>query len=98
MRFAEAYNESMKTLLILFLVVVLAGVAAFTRPSERSFKYYYRHNQVQPIGELVGQVTGTATADNFVKSTQYKNFVLWANIEKDGTVLYTGVFSHWFKR
>jgi hypothetical protein len=88
----------MKTLLILILVIVLAGVAAFTRPSEKSFQYYYRHHQPQQIGGLIGQVTGNATADAFVQQTQYQNRFLWANIEKDGTVIYTGAFSHWFKR
>jgi hypothetical protein len=88
----------MKTLLILILVIVLIGVAALTRPSEGNFKYYYRHHQPQQIGGLVGQITGASTADDFVKTTQYKNYLLWANVEKDGTVLYTGVFSHWFKR
>jgi hypothetical protein len=88
----------MKTLLIVILVLLLAGVAAFTRPSEKSFAYYYRHHQPQQIDGLIGQVTGAATADAYIQQTEYRNYILWANVEKDGQVVYTGAFSHWFKR
>lgn len=89
----------MKSLIILVLLVALGAAAAFTRPSEASFKYYYQR-QVQPKQSegVLGGILKSASADAYLKQATYQNYFFFANIQVDGQTHYTGAFSHWFKR
>ncbi len=34
----------------------------------------------------------------FLKDVNYHNYFLWINVDRGGKTLYTGAFSHWWKR
>jgi hypothetical protein len=87
-----------KTLIIVVLLVLLLAGAALSRPSEESFKAFYR-SQVAPQNQgLLDKVLGEAKINDYLSRTTYKNRVLWADVEHEGKVVYTGAFSHWFSR
>ena len=99
----------MKTLLIAVLALALAGGAFLSRPSEQDFQEHIRakFDQQQPQTEKTkaGKVLDAALrlseqdeASRFLKQCTYKNRLLWADVEKDGKTIYTGVFSKWFER
>ena len=39
-----------------------------------------------------------SAADIFLEQVEYDNYYLWTNVKKDGQVIYTGAFNHWFER
>ena len=82
----------MKTILLLLLTMALAAAAFFTRPSEADCKAFItnQHGQeslAQKIGDLI-QHRNYAVKDKY----------LWMDIQQDGKTVYTGAFSHFFKR
>lgn len=88
----------MKTILILILTLALAAGAFLSRPSEESFKAYIR-DQAKEHEEkegLLEKLFGGNKTEDFLKHCTYKDRLVYAEIEKDGKVIYTGVFSHWF--
>jgi len=87
----------MKSLLILILALVLAAGAFLSKPSEASFARHVK--QQQKTGEgFLGKAAAEVTTKAYLKDAKYRDRVLWADVEKDGKVVYTGAFSRWFKR
>jgi hypothetical protein len=88
----------MKTFIILVLLLALAGALAWTRPSRADFDAYV-HAQMQSRQQTpLGQLMAGLEAKQFLEACTYKNFVLWATIQKDGKTVYFGLLSHWFVR
>ncbi|HEX2973302.1 MAG TPA: hypothetical protein VHP11_13285 [Tepidisphaeraceae bacterium] len=85
----------MRTFLILVLSAALVTAAFFTRPGKREFMLYVLDRQSNG-GAWSHDAIGRA--ESISKSVTLHNRLLWTDIEKDGKVLYTGAFSHWFPR
>ena len=88
-----------KSLLILALVLILLGGAAISRPSEASFKDMAA-KKIQAAGGsgFLDKLLLQGKIDDYLGACTYTNRVLWANVEKDGKVIYVGAFSKWFDR
>lgn len=89
-----------KTLLILALAIALLGGAALSRPSEASFQKMMTAKLEQKAGggNFIQQVFHKSKVDRYLKDCTYHSRVLWAEVEKDGKVIYVGAFSKWFDR
>jgi hypothetical protein len=87
-----------KTLVIIVLLVLLIAGAALSRPSEESFRAFYRSQVAQQNQGLLDKVLSEARINDYLGNTKYKNRVLWADVEHEGKIAYTGAFSHWFSR
>lgn len=85
-----------KTLIIVALVIVLVGGMALSRPSEASFKSWYRERVKAESGNFFQKLLKEGSIEAYLKSCEYKNRVLWADIEKDGKTVYSGAFATWF--
>jgi hypothetical protein len=84
----------MKTLLIGILSLALLAAALMTRPGRRDFMLYLLDQRTPPAGSWTA--ADIDRADNIAKGVAFKNRVLWTNIEKDGKVVYVGLFGHFF--
>lgn len=84
----------MKTLLIAILALALLAAAFMTRPGRRDFMLYVLDQRVPATGSWTA--ADIDAADNIARKVVFKNRILWTTIEKDGKVVYTGVFSHFF--
>lgn len=89
----------MKTTLIFVLLLALGGGAALSRPSEAHFKSYYTAQlQNQPGGSnAVADWLLDTKAKMELKDLQYTHRVVYATVEKEGKVVYLGLFSRWFR-
>ncbi len=85
-----------KSLIILVLVVLLAGGAALTCPSEASFKTWYTQRSQAEGGNMVEKLFQQSRIDSYLKGCTYKNRVVFSQVTKDGKSVATGVFDHWF--
>ncbi|MGE5612049.1 MAG: hypothetical protein ACM359_22570 [Bacillota bacterium] len=83
----------MRTFLILVLSVALVTVAFFTRPGKREFILYVL--DAQSDGGTWSH-DAISRAESAAKTVTIRNRLLWTDIERDGKVLYTGVFAHYF--
>ena len=81
----------MKSALIAILMVALLAAAFFTRPGRREFMLHM-------LDREGWNPSGIERADRAMKDIQIKDRILWVDVEKDGKVVYTGVFAHWFAR
>jgi hypothetical protein len=90
----------MKSLLILFLLVVSCGGAFLSRPSEQSFRDMIHRKMDTGEGKdgLVQVLLrgGKSRGDAYLESCRYQDRLLWASVERDGKKVYTGAFSTWF--
>lgn len=86
----------MKTFLILILSLALLAAACFTRPAKREFILYILDTQSANRGLFSND--SLDHAESLTKSVTFKNRILWTDVEKDGKVLYTGLFAHYFPR
>ena len=100
-----------KNIIIAVLAVLLCAGAASSRPSEESFKTWYRQRAKllavagvatpAPHRNLVDRIFhrgGSAAAedpDSYLEKCVYHDRLLWADVEKDGKVVYSGAFSRW---
>lgn len=85
----------MRTFLILVLSVALVTAAFFTRPGKREFILYILDAQ---SGGGAWSHEAIGRAESVAKNVTIRNRLLWTDIERDGKVLYTGVFAHYFPR
>ena len=89
-------SNSMKTALIVLLSIALLAAAFATRPGQREFALYLLDGQRSADGSLkAGEVD---QADHVIKSVTIKDRILWTDIERDGKVIYSGAFAHFFPR
>jgi hypothetical protein len=92
-------GRMIKSLIILALLLALLGGAALSRPSEASFKELTaRKMQAESGGGFLDKLLLQTKIDNYLSDCTYTNRVLWADVEKDGVVIYSGAFSKWFDR
>jgi len=84
---------------IIFLLGVLGAAAALSRPSEASFKAWYeQHAPAAKKKGFLARLFGGGKSDSYLAKCAYKDHVLWADVERDGQVIYTGAFDHWVDR
>ena len=88
----------MNTALIILLSIALLGAAFFTRPTEQGFRDHVKahlppDSRAWPERMLKPQ----QSAEQFLREAQFKDRYLWVQVEKDGRVVYTGAFDHWFE-
>jgi hypothetical protein len=100
----------MKTLMIVLLAAALAVGAYLSRPSEKSFqqmiKAKYSTAEAQKklsekLTDLIKEKIEGKPADPakaFLQTCTYKDRYLWADVYREGQVIYTGAFSRWFAR
>ncbi len=87
-----------KSLVIVVLLLLVIGGAALSRPTEESFKAYYRELPARQNQGLLDKLLQESRVTDYLSKTTYRNRVLWADIEHDGKIAYTGAFSRWFPR
>jgi len=88
----------MKWYIGLVLAVALLAAAVATRPGEGSFANYLER---RVRGKVAGGAQPLSLAMDrrlFPKNYVYKNRYLWADMELDGRVVYSGAFERWFSR
>ena len=86
-----------KSLIILVLALALAGGAALAKPSEANFKQWYKTHEPRKKENILDKIFGSRT-DSFLSKCVYKDRIIWADIEKDGQVIYSGAFGKWISR
>jgi hypothetical protein len=86
-----------KSLIILVLLIVACGGAALSCPSQDSFISYYTDRSAASSSGLAATFEKGAY-EEYAKSYTYSSKILWATESKNGKVVFTGVFSHWFTR
>jgi hypothetical protein len=80
----------MKTTLIVILGLLLALAAFLTRPGRREFVFFLLDSQSS-------EGSGSADfsrAESALKDVKFNDHWLWVDVEHDGKVMYTGLFSH----
>lgn len=96
-RTAGIRSLTMKTTIIVLLLAVIAALAYFTRPSERSFQTILAE-QLQERAATASTTLPTPTdPESLMKEITYKDRYLWVDVQKDGKTVYTGAFGHWFE-
>lgn len=95
-----------KSTLILILGLALVLATLVTRPSELSARTFLGTGR-QPVaggpktlGETVKDVlikSAESTEAKVPEGYEFKDRVLWVEVQKDGHTVYTGVLSHWFE-
>ncbi len=91
------YNVGMiKSLIILVLLIIAVGGAALSKPSQASFQDFYAA-QAGSGGGVKGELESMA-AKEYAKTFTYNDHIVYSDVSKDGKVVFTGVFSHWFTR
>ena len=86
-----------KSLIILVLLLVCLAGAALSCPSQDSFLSFYADRAAADHPGVLGSVEKQAYAE-YAKSYTFQNNILWATESKNGKVVFTGAFSHWFTR
>lgn len=86
----------MKTGLILILSVALLAAAFLTRPGKREFVLYLLDNSAAGDKDLSS--SEIERADRVARGVQFRDRILWVDVERDGKVIYTGAFSHFVPR
>ena len=100
-----------KNIIIAVLAVLLCAGAASSRPGEESFKTWYRQRakllavaavaappQHKNLLDRIfhhGKSDGVEDPDSYLEKCVYHDRLLWADVEKDGKVVYSGAFSRW---
>ena len=86
-----------KSLIILVLLIVACGGAALSCPSQDNFISFYADRSAASSNGITADFKKDAYAE-YAKSYTYSSDFLWATASKNGKVVFTGVFNHWFTR
>ncbi len=86
-----------KSLIILVLLIIACGGAALSCPSQDSFISFYTDRAAADSSGLAATFEKGAY-EEYAKSYSYSSKLLWATESKNGKVVFTGAFSHWFTR
>ena len=87
----------MKAFIIMCLMTALAAAACYTRPGRRELVFYLLDTQsAQENREW--RKSDVQKADKLAKNVTIQDRWLWVDAVKDGEVIYTGAFAHWFPR
>lgn len=87
-----------KSLIIAALVLALLGAAALTRPSETDFKGWFRERAKVTGGNAIERLFEGSKTESYLDECTYKNRLLWADVERNGQTVYSGLFGHWVVR
>jgi hypothetical protein len=87
----------MKTLLIVILAAVLCGGAFLSRPNSQQLKVFLTNRYAKGSKNPLSQFLSGARADQFIRDAQFKDRLLWVDVQRDGKTFYTGAFSTWFE-
>ena len=87
----------MKTLLIAILTLLLCGGAFLSRPNQQQFKAYLADKYSKGSNNPLSRFLSGAHADQFIRDSEFKDRLLWVDVQKDGKTVYTGAFSTWFE-
>ena len=93
----------MKTFLIVLLTVALLAAACFTRPDEQNFRdHLARSRAARAQGDAreptnFRKAMAEMEAEAFANTCEFKDRLLWVDVQRDGKTIYTGAFAHWFK-
>jgi hypothetical protein len=86
-----------KTILIILLTLALAAAAFFTRPSQADFDAYVKSQLPdQPRGFWDKVLNKKPASERFLDGCAFKDRFVYVQVEKDGQVIYTGAFDHFF--
>jgi hypothetical protein len=86
----------MKSFLITFLATALAAAAFYTRPGQRELVFHLIDAQAAQANRS-WRKADAEKADKLAKNITIRDRLLWVEAEKDGQVIYTGAFAHWFE-
>jgi hypothetical protein len=87
---------AMKSFLIMCLATALAAAAFYTRPGQRELVFHLIDTQAAK-SDRSWRKSDAEKADKLARSITIRDRLLWVEAEKDGQVLYTGAFAHWFE-
>ena len=93
----------MKTFLIVLLTAALLAAACFTRPDEQNFRDHLARSRAprEPGSSRdtssFRRAMAEMEADAFANTCDFKDRLLWVDVQRDGRTIYTGAFAHWFK-
>jgi hypothetical protein len=87
----------MKTLVILILAVVLCGGAFLSRPDQEQFKSFVTDRLAKGSTNPLSRFFAKTKADQYVRDVEFKDRLLWVDVQKDGKTVFTGAFSTWFE-
>ncbi|HEV8291299.1 MAG TPA: hypothetical protein VGP94_05230 [Tepidisphaeraceae bacterium] len=86
----------MKSFLIMCLATALAAAAFYTRPGHRELVFHLIDTQAEQSNRS-WRKSDAEKADKLARNITIRDRLLWVEAEKDGQVLYTGAFAHWFE-
>jgi len=86
----------MKSFLITLLATALAAAAFYTRPGQRELVFHLLDTQAEQANRS-WRKADLEKADKLAKTVTIRDRILWVEAEKDGQILYTGAFAHWFE-
>src|SRR5882762_6561406 len=87
----------MKAFIITFLAAALAIAAFYTRPGRRELVFYLLDTAADRE-DREWRKADLEKADKFAKAVTIHDRLLWVEAEKDGQIIYTGAFAHWFPK
>jgi hypothetical protein len=87
----------MKTFLIVLLTAALLGAALFTRPDEQNFRDHLARSRSPKDATNFRKAMAKMEADAFADTCDFKDRLLWVDVQRDGKTIYTGAFAHWLK-
>jgi hypothetical protein len=87
---------AMKSFIIMCLAAALAAAAFYTRPGHRELVFHLIDTQAQQSNRS-WRKSDAEKADKLAKSITIHDRLLWVEAEKDGQILFTGAFAHWFE-
>jgi hypothetical protein len=82
-------------MLALGLACVVAGL---TRPGRRDFEAYVHARMVSQATGVDELAAARARASTYLAGCRYQNRVLWTEIERNGTPVYTAVFGQFVEQ
>ena len=86
----------MKSFIIMCLAAALTAAAFYTRPGQRELVFYLIDAQAQKA-DRSWRKSDAEKADKLARNITIRDRLLWVEAEKDGQVIYTGAFAHWFE-
>jgi len=86
----------MKSFLITLLATALAAAAFYTRPGQRELVFHLLDTQAAEANRS-WRKGDVEKADKLAKAVTIHDRILWVEAEKDGQIIFTGAFAHWFE-
>ena len=87
---------AMKSFLIMCLAAALAFAAFYTRPGQRELVFHLIDTEAAKA-DRSWRKSDAEKADKMAKNITIRDRLLWVEAERDGQVIYTGAFAHWYE-